>query len=200
MIGLLLDPFTTLHRSFLKHCTPTNKAVGTIWRDLSKHPQRRQGPDTRPLWLLFGTLLVLGPELLPDGRNIAFSGGCLYKFLIYCFYHLTNLCKTFYDLSGLVCCWSSAFIRRYISKCLIVSPFDNTVFAVNGKVLDSVNGFNHTRWVAIVTPTDRPKSFRNPCVIEIIGSDFVLSRCFLELSVCVGAFVIGLSQIPSFFS
>ena len=29
-IGLLLGPFTTLHRSFLKHCTLTNKAFGTI--------------------------------------------------------------------------------------------------------------------------------------------------------------------------
>ena len=40
---------------FIKHCTLTNKAVGTIWRDLSKPPQRRQGPDPRPLWLLVGT-------------------------------------------------------------------------------------------------------------------------------------------------
>ena len=29
-IGLLLDPFTALYRSFLKHCTLTNKAMGTI--------------------------------------------------------------------------------------------------------------------------------------------------------------------------
>ena len=26
---------------------------------------------------------------------------------------------------------------------------------------------NHTSWVAIVTPTDRPKSVRNRCVIEL---------------------------------
>ena len=53
-IGLILCPSTALYRSFLKHCTLTNKPVWTIWRDLSKPPQRRQGPDPRPLWLLVG--------------------------------------------------------------------------------------------------------------------------------------------------
>ena len=48
-IGLVLGPFTALYRSFLMRCTLTNKAVGTILRALSKHPQRRQGPDPRPL-------------------------------------------------------------------------------------------------------------------------------------------------------
>ena len=62
-IGLVLGPFTALYRSFLKRCTLTNKAVGTIWRALSKPPQRRQGPDPRPLWLLVGTPSVFGPEL-----------------------------------------------------------------------------------------------------------------------------------------
>ena len=54
--------------------------------------------------------------------------------------------------------------------------------------------------MAIVTPTDRPKSVRNRCVIEVFGGVFLLSRCFLDFSVGVGAFVIGLSQISSFFS
>ena len=75
--------------SFLEHCTLTNKAVGTIWRDLSKPPQRRQGPDPRPLWLLVGTPLVLGPELASRRAEHSHSGGCHYIFLIYCFYHLT---------------------------------------------------------------------------------------------------------------
>ena len=34
-----------------------------------------------------------------------------------------------------------------------------------GKVW-SVNQVNHTGWVAICTPTDRPKSVRNRCVME----------------------------------
>ena len=32
-------------------------------RALSKPPQRRQGPDPRPLWLLVGTPSAFGPEL-----------------------------------------------------------------------------------------------------------------------------------------
>ena len=54
--------------------------------------------------------------------------------------------------------------------------------------------------MAIVTLTDRPKSVRNRCVIEVFGGVSVLSRCFLDFSVGVGAFVIGFSQISSFFS
>ena len=53
--GLVLGPSTALYRPFLKHCTLTNKAVGIIWQALSKPPQRRQGPDLRPLWLLVRT-------------------------------------------------------------------------------------------------------------------------------------------------
>ena len=85
-IGLVLGPSTALYRSFLEHCTLTNKAVGTIWRDLSKPPQRRQGPDPRPLWLLVGTPLVLGPELASRRAEHSHSGGCHYIFLIYCFF------------------------------------------------------------------------------------------------------------------
>ena len=54
-ICLVLDPSTALYRSFLKHCNLTNKAVGTIWRDLYKPSQMRQGPDSRPFWLFVGT-------------------------------------------------------------------------------------------------------------------------------------------------
>ena len=46
----------------------------------------------------------------------------------------------------------------------------------------------------------RPKSARNHCVIKVFGGVFVLSRCYLDFSVGVGAFVIGLSQIFSSFS
>ena len=62
-IGLVLGPSTASYGPFLKHCTLTNKAVGTIWRTLSKPPQRRQDPDLRPLWLLVGTPSAIRPEL-----------------------------------------------------------------------------------------------------------------------------------------
>ena len=65
---------------------------------------------------------------------------------------------------------------------------------------DPVSRFNHTSWVAIVSPTGRPKSVRNLCVIELFVGVLVLSRCFLNFSVGVGVFVTWLSQISSFFS
>ena len=62
-----------------------------------------------------------------------------------------------------------------------------------------VNQFNHTTWVAVVTPTDRPTSVRNRCVIvKVFGGVFVKSRCVLDFSVGVRAYVIGLSEISSF--
>ena len=54
--------------------------------------------------------------------------------------------------------------------------------------------------MVVVTPTDRPKSVFNRCVIELFVALFVLSLCPFDVSVGVGAFVIGLSQISSFLS
>ena len=106
--GLVLGPSTALYRSFLKHCTLTYKAVGTIWPDLSK-PRPRSSP---PMLVLLITQLL-----------------------------------------------------RLV-----------------GRLGSRKNRFNHTILVTIVTPTDRPKSVRNRCVIEVFGVVFVLSRCFLDFS------------------
>ena len=43
--------------------------------------------------------------------------------------------------------------------------------------------------MANVTPTDRRKSVRDRGVIEFFGGVFALSRCFLDFSVGVGAFL-----------
>ena len=77
--------------------------------------------------------------------------------------------------------------------------FDYTAAAGSWKV-GTVNQVNHTSWLAVVTPTDRPKSARNRCVIELFVALFVLSLCPFSISVATGVFVIGLSQISSFFS
>ena len=45
-------------------------------------------------------------------------------------------------------------------------PFDYRDVAGSGKV-GPVNQVNHTSWVAVVIPTDRPKSVRNRSVIEV---------------------------------
>ena len=133
-LGLVLGPFTALYRSFLKRCTLSNMAIGTIWRALSKPPQRRQGPDPRPLWLLVGTPSAFGPELAYRLRVAQPTLMDVPIFLIY-FYITIYVCVPhFYDLSALVGCWSSVYIRRIIYKFLNVCPFDYTAVAVSGKV------------------------------------------------------------------
>ena len=59
---------------------------------------------------------------------------------------------------------------------------------------------DHTSWMALVTPTDRPKSVRNRCLIELFCDVVCVVTCPLDISVGVGAFVIGLGQISSFLS
>ena len=45
-------------------------------------------------------------------------------------------------------------------------------------MLGSRKPVNHISWEVIVTPTDGPKSVRNPYVIDVFGGLFVLSHCF----------------------
>ena len=69
-----------------------------------------------------------------------------------------------------------------------MSPFDYTAFVVSGKVGRPSTGLTtRVGW----------QSVRNRCVIEV--GIFVMSRCFLDFSVGVVAFVIGLNHISSFF-
>ena len=124
----------------------------------------------------------------------------LYIFDILLYYNIC-LCTTFfYYLSAMVGCWSSVSIRRIIYKFLNMCPFDYTAVAVSEKRWALVNQFNHTCWVAVVSPTDRLRPVRNRCVSEFFGGVFVLSSCILIFLVGEGAFVIWLSQISSFSS
>ena len=75
--------------------------------------------------------------------------------------------------------------------------FDYTAFAVSGKVGYPKTGL--TIPVAVVTPTGRPKSVRNRCVIEVLVA-FLCCQFVVEFSVGIGAFVIGQIQISFFFS
>ena len=70
-------------------------------------------------------------------------------------------------------------------------PFDYTAVAGSGKV--ARKPVNHASWVAVITPTDRPKSVCNRCLIEFFVALFVMSLCPFDISVGVGAFVIGLT-------
>ena len=115
---------------------------------------------------------------------------CWDKNVALCFclgYHgnLTDFC--------VIACWIE------LHKC-ILRPFDYTAFAVSGKVGILQTGLTTPSWVAVATPTDRPKSVCNHCVIIVFGVFFCVVRLLLDLSLGVGAFVMGFSQISSFFS
>ena len=137
---------------------------------------------------------------LSAGRSIACHiRMSLYIFLLYYINHLCFTCIDCYDLFAWGGCWFVVYIMMFIYKFLNVCPFDYTAVAGSGK-FGPVNQVNHTSWVAVVTPTDRPKSVRNRCVIKLFMTLFALSFCPFDNSADVGAFVIGLSQISSFFS
>ena len=53
--------------------------------------------------------------------------------------------------------------------------------------------------MAIVVPTDRPKSVHNRRIIECFGGVFVLSFCPFDISVDIRAFAIGWSRVSFFF-
>ena len=119
-IGLVLCPCTALYRPFLKHCTLTNKAVGTIWRALSKSPQRRQGPDFRPLWLLVGTPSAIRPELtFSRAEPVLF--GCHYIYIcyiIFIIYALSVLILWPLRLGWLLVCCLYKEVYLQIFKCV----------------------------------------------------------------------------------
>ena len=118
-------------------------------------------------WVLKGSDWTSDVSSLSPGRSIACPiRMSLYIFLLYHIYHLCFTCIDFYDLSAWCGCWFDVYIRRFIYKFVNVCPFDYTAVAGSVKVWP-VNQVNHTSWVAVVTPTDRPKSVRSRCLIEL---------------------------------
>ena len=126
---------------------------------------------------LSGLLQPSDLSSLPDGRIIACPiRMSLYLFFLYNFHHLCFMCVDFYYLSALDGCWFVVHIRRLIYKFLNVTVF----FWLHGCCGEwkgwAVNQVNHTSWVAVVTPTDRPKSVRNRCVIELFRGVVIPSQ------------------------
>ena len=100
----------------------------------------------------------------------------------------------FYGFSALFeCCFSVFITRIFIFVCVLLIT---QLFWLEDR-LGLENQFNHTIWGTVVTPTDRPKSVRNNCVIEVFGG---VLYCHFALRLGVRVFVIGLSQICFFFS
>ena len=78
------------------------------------------------------------------------------------------------------------FSRYHNAYWLEIWSFDYTTVAGSGKV-GPVNQANHASWVAVVTPTDRPKSVRNRCVIELFcGVICVVSFPIWHFCWCMG--------------
>ena len=86
-IGLVLGPYTALYGQFLKYCTLTNKSVGTIWRALSKPPQRRQGPNLRSFWLYVGSPSAIRPDLAFSRaeHSLPYSYVTIYIYIYFCY-------------------------------------------------------------------------------------------------------------------
>ena len=63
---------------------------------------------------------------------------------------------------------------------------------------DPVNRFNHTSWVAVVTPPDRSKSVRNRGGIDVLVA-FLCCPVVSWFSMGVGDFVIGLTSESDLF-
>ena len=119
----------------------------TIWRALSKPPQRRQGSwSLSPLIVSRDSFILWTWTHVQTARNAAYLYGCPYTFLIY-YYITTCVCVThFFYLSALVGCWSSVSIRSTFYKILNVCPFDYTAVAVSGKVERSKTGLTTPVW------------------------------------------------------
>ena len=186
-IGLVLGPSTALYEPFLKHCTLTNMAVGTIWRALSKPPQRRQGPDLCPLWLLVGTPSASRPELAFSRAEHSRPYSDVAKYIFDIYYLLTML-FVYWFLWPLRLVWLLVWclykeVYFQIFKCLS--------FWLHGCCREweggPVNQVNHTSWVAVVTPTDRPNSVRNRCLIDLFcGVVCVVALPFWHFCWCKG--------------
>ena len=97
--------------------------------------------------------------------------------------------------------WQRVSLTLHVinSEIIAVLGTNYTTVAMSWKV-DPVKPVNHTSWVAVLTPTDSPKSVHNRRGIDYFGDVFVFPLCGFECSVGEGFFVIRLNRIFSFFS
>ena len=135
MLGFVLGPFTALYVSFLKRCTLTNKAVGTIWWALSKPPLRRQGPawSPSPLIVIRDSFRLWTWDRVQTARSRAYFNWCPFIFLIYYYITIYVCVSHFHDLSAFG--WLLVpilFKEDYLHIFFNVCPFDYTAVAVSG--------------------------------------------------------------------
>ena len=158
---------------FLQPCTcfpralHSNKAVGTICRDLSKPCQRRQGPDPRPLWMLVGTPSFFGHKL---AHRLRVSKPTLAHVTIYFWYYvfITKDVSVlhFYDLAAWMTSPLGLAVKWIIYIFLMCVLLITHLLQLVGR---SLNLFNHTSWVSVASRTYRLKSVSSLCVIDTFG-------------------------------
>ena len=131
-------------------------------------------------------------------RSTAYFNGCPYLCLKNYYITIYDCVEHFYNLSALAGCWPSVSIRRIIYKFSNVCPFDYTVVAVSGKVVNSQTGLTTpVGWLLLLQLTVLSRS-----ALVVQWKFLVAFSCcyvaFWIFFVGVRAFVIGLSQISSF--
>ena len=140
----------------------------------------------RPLWLLVGTPSAIGPELAFSRaeHSLPYSDVTIYIFAIS---YLSSMLYVYRFLWPLRLGWMLVWC---LYKEVYLQIFKCVSFWLHGCCREwevgPVNQVNHTSWVAVVTPTDRPKSVRNRCLIELFVALFVLSLPFWNFRGCRG--------------
>ena len=100
---------------------------------------------------------------------------------MYSLVHFKFLCKLLKSLNSIACPLRKKF--KIIAR---LFALDYTAVAVKGKV-NPVKPVNHTSLVAVVTPTDRPRSVLNRRVIELFcGVVCVVTLPFWNFCWCRG--------------
>ena len=101
-------------------------------------------------------------------RSTAYFNGCPYIFFYKLLYYYICLCTTFL--------WLLRFdwlLVLSLNKEDYLQIFRCVSFWLHGccgswEGWTLVNRFNNIIWVTVITPTDRPKSVRNRCVMEVM--------------------------------
>ena len=146
--------------------------------------------DLYPHWLLVGTPSAIRPELAFSRaeHSLPHSDVTIY-FLLYYIYHLCFTSNYVYRFLWplrlgwlLICC---------LYKEVYLQIFKRVSFWLHGCCgsgkVGPANQVNYTSWVAVVTPTDRPKSVRNRCVIQLFcGVVCVVFLPFWHFCWCMG--------------
>ena len=146
----------------------------------------RSAPRIVPMrsWSLSPQLLVRNPTAISPELavrlaelSLPFSDVTVYIFLRY-----NNICCLCIDF--MTSPLSVVYIRRFVCKILNECPLDYKAVAREG-------------WARkpVVTPTDRPKSVRNRCVIEFFVEFFCCHFATFVISVRIRTFVMGQSDL-----